>query len=94
MKQNKKIKQNKGCTISKPIEENYEQKLKFTTEYALHILDSELSRVEAEGKTGSQYWKRLRVRKRIIQNLLKFANYEKEKIVPAIKLDFLKEVLK
>ena len=45
-----------------------------TTSILLLMLDKELNQLEKEHKIGTPYWKRLRVRKRLVQSILDYAS--------------------
>lgn len=55
---------------------NYSNKLRLTCNMLLAMLDEELTGLENQHKTGSPYWKRLRVRKRLVQTILDVAAEE------------------
>lgn len=52
---------------------DYSNKVRQTCNMLLLMLDQELNRIEKLHKTGTPYWKRLRVRKRLVQSILDFA---------------------
>jgi hypothetical protein len=60
---------------------DYTKRVKQTCSILLMMLDEELIRIEKQHKTGSPYWKRLRVRKRLVQSILTFASEEDFKVI-------------
>jgi len=52
---------------------DYSNKVRQTCNMLLLMLDQELNRIEKLHKTGTPYWKRLRIRKRLVQSILDFA---------------------
>jgi hypothetical protein len=53
--------------------ENYSNKVSQTASMLLLMLDEALLKLENNHKTGSSYWRRLRVRKRLVQTILSVA---------------------
>ncbi|MCJ7760353.1 hypothetical protein MUP59_04335 [Candidatus Bathyarchaeota archaeon] len=51
----------------------YAEKVRQVTSMLLLMLDKALTNLENKHKTGSPYWKRLRVRKRLVQTILSVA---------------------
>ena len=51
----------------------YAEKVKRVTSMLLLMLDQSLTNLENQHKTGSSYWIRLRVRKRLVQTILSVA---------------------
>jgi len=53
--------------------EDYSNKVRQVASMLLLLLDQALLKLESKHKTGSPYWKRLRVRKRLVQTILSVA---------------------
>jgi hypothetical protein len=49
---------------------NYSERVRQAVSMLLLMLDTALTNLEHQHKTGSPYWKRLRVRKRLVQTIL------------------------
>jgi len=56
----------------------------------LLMLDQELNRIEKLHKTGTPYWKRLRIRKRLVQSILDFAG-EDDMLKEKLQEEFFKK---
>ena len=54
-------------------EETYARRVANTANTLLLMLDKALTNLERQHKTGNPYWKRLRVRKRLVQTILDVA---------------------
>lgn len=69
-------------------EGNYKMQVYNTTSLLLLMLDRELSELEKERKTGKPYWRRLRVRKRLIQSILEYASLEPKERTDKLREEF------
>jgi hypothetical protein len=52
---------------------NYSEKVGMTASLLLTMLDTSLTELERKHKTGFPYWRRLRIRKRLVQTILNAA---------------------
>jgi hypothetical protein len=55
--------------------------LDFVTSLLLDMLDKALNNLESQHKTGSRYWVRLRIRKRLVQTIMYLASEDDPKKV-------------
>jgi hypothetical protein len=55
---------------------SYSEKVRQTASMLLGMLDETLTELERKHKTGNPYWRRLRVRKRLVQTILDVAGEE------------------
>ena len=72
---------------------DYGKALRMVCNRFLLMLDEELTKLENKGQTGKPYWRRLRIRKRIIQRLLEIATYYPDwnKITRELRDEFFKQ---
>jgi len=71
-------------------EPSYSEKVKNCTNMLLLMLDEELNDLEKKHQTGS-YWRRLRVRKRLVQSILEFASLEPKEMMAKLRQEFFQK---
>jgi len=74
------------------LSEEYDKAVRMVCNRLLMMLNDELNELERRHKTGSPYWKRLRVRKRVVQQILEIATLypDWKNIVSKLREEFFK----
>ena len=67
---------------------NYKYEVYNTTSILLSMLDEELNQLEKKHKLGTSYWKRLRVRKRLVQSILEYASLKPKERYAKLQEEF------
>jgi len=67
---------------------NYSDQVRNCANTLLLMLDQELTVLEKNHKTGNPYWRRLRVRKRLVQSILDYAVLEPKVMIEKLREEF------